>query len=1076
MKDKPLQLTQISSRLLSGLQRLQATKLPLPLVPLNGHKQPLGDQWQHRPFTATALIEAINNGGVEVPIKGKIRKLMPQGFGLLTGRPLTQNGQTYYLMALDQDGESAQAKLLELSGGHPLPTTVAFTSGRPGRCQFLFLVPETYKDALRSQKVRTGVTGDDGKEELLEFRWTNLQSVLPPSVHPTTGSYHWVKGCALDEVEIAIAPQWMLAQMLVNPKPHHPTPPLFDSHKPSNTFAPPQWTETDFAKSYLAALSPYRADDYHEWLTVGMALHSVGDDSLLAEWDRWSQQSAKYQPGDCEKKWKSFRPNGGVQLGTLAHLAKQDGWRFPESSPAQKKPSRASGLSPLSETVTSDSSLTSDAKTPDPLSLSATVSAVTEILKSGLKDYAERHQLDLVQTRSELSKGAFWELVAALRCTLDEVQPEDAVRLSQLIDWHNAALDLHTALPAMADDLIHDASILNIDPICLVQYLLPAVLSLVGQRVDLDAEGQAIPAILWTCLVGESGIGKSRAEKVMLAHLKKLQGQEKRRFLSAKKDYEQACREQKASESPPSAPQPERKYLFEVATIQAVMRRLSEQQRNGSLWARDEIAGLFKSLSQFSPKGEGEGLECLLKMWDGDGATTDRVKEEDSYHIEATRLSVTGSIQPGIYRQIFRDQNDSQGIQARFLYAIPKLPKPKRVKGYCRLSEKLPDLYDWLANCPQGTLQLSPEANARYDHLYEHLLQEAETGTTPAIRAWMRKLPGQLLRITLALHLIEYYHDRKQNYWEIGRDTLERAVEFCRYYRSSFHLVQEKTTDSEAASSILLQIWDTAALKPGGVTPREIYRSIKAIARRAQALGRKVGAYTIELFEQLVGMGRGTLEKSGRSLRFFATSPPPSTPDQPSSPPPPSTPPPPVTPTGDSKSPISPTARTEAAGDRSRDQAGEGASPEAAVPSGTVEKAIAVTEVTEAQSTAQSEVSASPEAVVSPGTVKNQSVAIAAVRNESLSADVSWLMQLLADLETPTAPHPRFACQDSLIKLFNESEKRLENCQEELLAVCPDYFERFGKAFGITCSALPDSTYAESFGKIRENPPLPIFD
>ncbi len=49
---------------------------------------------------------------------------------------------------------------------------------------------------LRNQ---TGVIGDDGKAEQLEFRWQNLQSVLPPSVHPTTGEYRWVDGCAIDE-------------------------------------------------------------------------------------------------------------------------------------------------------------------------------------------------------------------------------------------------------------------------------------------------------------------------------------------------------------------------------------------------------------------------------------------------------------------------------------------------------------------------------------------------------------------------------------------------------------------------------------------------------------------------------------------------------------------------------------------------------------------------------------------------------------------------------------------------------------------------------------------------------------
>ena len=197
-------------------------------------------------------------------------------------------------MAVDQDGASAIDKIQELSGGQPLPKTVAFTSQRPGRCQYLFLVPEQYKDAIRTKKLKTGANGDDNKPEQLELRWSNLQSVLPPSMHPITGQYHWVEGCAIDETEIEIAPNWLLEQMLSDPSPKTPpsSKPKFSSSVHHNSFDR-QWTELDFALSYLDALSSYRGDDYDDWLTVGMALHSVHD-SLLNEWDKWSQQSSKY--------------------------------------------------------------------------------------------------------------------------------------------------------------------------------------------------------------------------------------------------------------------------------------------------------------------------------------------------------------------------------------------------------------------------------------------------------------------------------------------------------------------------------------------------------------------------------------------------------------------------------------------------------------------------------------------------------------------------------------------------------------------------------------------------------------
>ena len=90
-------------------------------------------------------------------------------------------------------------------------------------------------------------------------------------------------------------------------------------------YTPNGLTET---MPYPTSMPYHRADNYDEWLTVGMALHTI-DEELLSEWDKWSNQSAKYKPGECAKKWQSFSTGGGVTLGTLAHMAKQDGWQSP---------------------------------------------------------------------------------------------------------------------------------------------------------------------------------------------------------------------------------------------------------------------------------------------------------------------------------------------------------------------------------------------------------------------------------------------------------------------------------------------------------------------------------------------------------------------------------------------------------------------------------------------------------------------------------------------------------------------------------------------------------------------------
>jgi putative DNA primase/helicase len=77
-----------------------------------------------------------------------------------------------------------------------------------------------------------------------------------------------------------------------------------------------------------AALSCIPADvGYEDWLKIGMALRSFGDDGF-ALWHDWSEQGEKY-PGrpEMEKKWASFDPDGGVSIGTLFHIAGQYGFQ-----------------------------------------------------------------------------------------------------------------------------------------------------------------------------------------------------------------------------------------------------------------------------------------------------------------------------------------------------------------------------------------------------------------------------------------------------------------------------------------------------------------------------------------------------------------------------------------------------------------------------------------------------------------------------------------------------------------------------------------------------------------------------
>ena len=270
-------------------------------VAVDDQKRPYQTKWQERPLDKASLQVELEAGSAKA-------------IGICCGVP--SGG----LLFLDHDGRSASTILRDW--GCPmssLPRSWTVTSGRDGRFQVIYRVPEQYWPDIVTRKYKSGITDSEGKPEQVELRWTGCQSVVA-GAHPTTTGYHWVAKYSPEDLDLADAPLCLIEKML---KPvAQPAPLLVASDDAAR------------ARSYLEALSASRADDYDDWLAVGMALHSVGDDALLNDWEHWSAQSGKHKPSDCQRKWKSFKKSG-ISLGTLGDMAKKDGWRSQRQGPSR---------------------------------------------------------------------------------------------------------------------------------------------------------------------------------------------------------------------------------------------------------------------------------------------------------------------------------------------------------------------------------------------------------------------------------------------------------------------------------------------------------------------------------------------------------------------------------------------------------------------------------------------------------------------------------------------------------------------------------------------------------------------
>jgi hypothetical protein len=68
------------------------------------------------------------------------------------------------------------------------------------------------------------------------------------------------------------------------------------------------------------------ADDREAWILCGMAIKAELGDSGYSIWDDWSQTAGNYKERDSRDVWRSFK-DGNTRIGTLFHLAKENGYR-----------------------------------------------------------------------------------------------------------------------------------------------------------------------------------------------------------------------------------------------------------------------------------------------------------------------------------------------------------------------------------------------------------------------------------------------------------------------------------------------------------------------------------------------------------------------------------------------------------------------------------------------------------------------------------------------------------------------------------------------------------------------------
>ena len=124
------------------------------------------------------------------------------------------------------------------------------------------------------------------------------------------GVYKWIR--APRGTSFPAMPDWMIKKLMP---------------KPVARFNPKSWDKTDASLVDAAKALKYISNhDYGVWIDLGMAMKSGFGDAGFDLWDNWSCSGyTDHNSKECRAKWRSFKRNDGIQIGTLFYHARLAG-------------------------------------------------------------------------------------------------------------------------------------------------------------------------------------------------------------------------------------------------------------------------------------------------------------------------------------------------------------------------------------------------------------------------------------------------------------------------------------------------------------------------------------------------------------------------------------------------------------------------------------------------------------------------------------------------------------------------------------------------------------------------------
>ena len=275
--------------------------------------------------------------------------------------------------------------------------------------------------------------------------------------------------------------------------------------------------------------------------------------------------------------------------------------------------------------------------------------------------------------------------------------------------------------------------------------LLTVASAAMGNKFKLETEFTDVP-MLWTILVGYSGLGKSEPISAMAQPLIEEQKERLEGYRSAMKAWRQAKDE--------NAPKPifHQCYLNNC-TPEAAFKALADNP-NGLMQYSDEILTFIGTFGKYNNGGTADE-STYLSIWSHKPLTITR-KTEDPIMVQSPFLSLIGGIPDELLGEIFTKRRSVSGFAQRLLFVFPSVIKKKH---YTSTKVQKPDMTEWhslikrLMGASETTYTLTPEAYEKYNE-YRNSLSEKMDAQPNAIKSLYAKLMIYAARFAIVAHVL----------------------------------------------------------------------------------------------------------------------------------------------------------------------------------------------------------------------------------------------------------------------------------------------------------------------------------